>query len=152
MVEYSDTGRITVADIPGLIEGAHDDRGLGHDFLRHIVRTQALLYVVDGAGTEGREPAEDLACLVEELRQYDDSLLEKPCFVFCNKAEIKGTIKRRRKLAEVAASFGMKVIEGSALKGMEIGSIAVELRKNVEIAKQLQKEKNKIAVGDGNKK
>ncbi|CAM9699155.1 unnamed protein product, partial [Laminaria digitata] len=70
-VEYSDTIRLRVADIPGLIDGAHQNRGLGHEFLRHVSRTRALMFVIDAAGSEGRDPVEDLISLKEELRLYD---------------------------------------------------------------------------------
>ncbi|MFM8653470.1 MAG: Obg family GTPase CgtA, partial [Verrucomicrobiota bacterium] len=66
--------RFTVADIPGLVEGAHTGKGLGHDFLRHIERCAVLLFVIDAAGTEGREPAEDYRLLRKELREYDPVL------------------------------------------------------------------------------
>lgn len=61
--------------------------------IMNVLCLQVLLYVVDGAGTESREPADDLMCLVDELKHYDESLLQKPSFVFCNKAEIKGIYK-----------------------------------------------------------
>ena len=113
--------KLILAVIIFVLLGAHEDRGLGHDFLRHIERTHALLYVIDGAGTENREPADDLKCLVEELRQYDDTLLEKPSFVFCNKAEMKGIIRKKNRLYKTAEELGLNVVEGSALKGVEIG-------------------------------
>jgi GTPase len=90
VVEYSDLERVTVADIPGLIDGAHENRGLGHDFLKHIERTKVLLYVVDAAGTEGRDPATDLRHLINELRLYDEELLTKPALVFANKHDLTG--------------------------------------------------------------
>ncbi len=90
IVEYNDMKRISVADIPGLIEGAHENRGLGHDFLKHIERTKLLLYVIDMAATENRRPVDDLICLVKEIEAYDASLLDKPSLVFGNKVDLKG--------------------------------------------------------------
>ncbi len=82
--------RVTVADIPGLIEGAHENVGLGHDFLRHIVRCKLLVFVLDMAGTEGREPLEDLQKLRKELDLYDTKLSERPWIVVANKMDIEG--------------------------------------------------------------
>ncbi|GAC1544793.1 MAG: GTPase ObgE [Herpetosiphon sp.] len=80
--------QFVVADIPGLIEGAHSGIGLGHDFLRHIERTRALIHVVDGAGTEGRDPFEDYQRINEELRLYQPELLERPQVVALNKQDL----------------------------------------------------------------
>lgn len=85
-----DCYRLRVADIPGLVEGAHQNRGLGHEFLRHIARTRALVYVVDAAGTEDRSPADDLANLVKEVHLYDEALAQKAAFVVANKVDLPG--------------------------------------------------------------
>lgn len=90
VVELAGYERITVADIPGLIEGAHVNVGLGHDFLRHILRCKMLVFVVDMAGSEGREPIEDLQKLRRELDLYDPSLSERPWIVVANKMDLKG--------------------------------------------------------------
>lgn len=79
-----------MADIPGLIDGAHRNRGLGHEFLRHVSRTRALMFVVDAAGSEGRDPVEDFESLKEELRLYDGELAGKPAFVVANKTDLEG--------------------------------------------------------------
>lgn len=89
-----DTIRLRVADIPGLIDGAHRNRGLGHEFLRHVARTRALIFVVDAAGSEGRDPVEDLNSLKEELRLYDGELAGKPAFVVANKTDLPGEYRR----------------------------------------------------------
>jgi GTP-binding protein len=80
--------RITVADIPGLIEGAHRNIGLGHEFLRHIVRCRLLLFVLDMAGSEGREPGSDYASLRRELKLYDPALATRPWIVVANKMDL----------------------------------------------------------------
>lgn len=91
VVELPDRyARVTVADIPGLIEGAHDNVGLGHDFLRHIVRCKLLVFVLDMAGSEGREPIEDLQKLRKELDLYDPTLSERPWIVVANKMDLEG--------------------------------------------------------------
>ena len=77
-----------MADIPGLIEGAAEGAGLGHDFLRHIERTKILLHVVDAAGTEGRDPVEDIRVMMDELRGYNEDLLKKPMLIAANKTDV----------------------------------------------------------------
>ena len=79
--------RITIADIPGLIEGASENRGLGHRFLKHIERCPLLLIVLDMAGTDGRNPADDLQDLFDELKAYDPDLLNRPRMIAANKMD-----------------------------------------------------------------
>src|SRR6267378_4017847 len=90
VVDFSGYRRATVADIPGLIEGAHRGLGLGHDFLRHITRCRIFLFVVDIAGSEGRNPVEDLQQLRKELDLYDPLLSQRPWFVIANKMDLPG--------------------------------------------------------------
>jgi GTP-binding protein len=89
ILEYADTyERATIADIPGLIEGAHNNVGLGHEFLRHILRCRMLLHVIDMAGSEGRNPLEDLAALRKELSLYSPLLADRPWMVVANKMDL----------------------------------------------------------------
>lgn len=88
VVELGEYRRVTVADIPGLIEGAHRDLGLGHDFLRHITRCRLLLFVLDMAGSEGRSPIADLESLRREIDLYDTRLSQRPWFVIANKMDL----------------------------------------------------------------
>jgi GTPase len=88
MIEYPAYHRTTVADIPGLIEGAHENRGLGHEFLRHIMRCRILLFVVDTAGSEGREPWDDIALLRKEVSLYSEELSERPWMIITNKMDL----------------------------------------------------------------
>jgi len=96
VVELPGFQRVTVADIPGLIEGAHRNVGLGHEFLRHIVRCKLLVFVLDMAGSEGREPIEDLQKLRRELDLYDARLSERPWMVVANKMDIEGAEENLR--------------------------------------------------------
>ncbi|HEX4200537.1 MAG TPA: GTPase ObgE [Chthoniobacterales bacterium] len=88
VVEFDGYQRLTVADIPGLIEGAHRNVGLGHDFLRHIVRCKLFVFVLDTAGSEGRNPINDLQTLRRELDLYDPTLSRRPWLIAANKMDI----------------------------------------------------------------
>ena len=87
IVEYPDWKRLTVCDVPGLIEGAHQNVGLGHKFLRHIQRCKILVLLLDMAGTDGRKPWDDYKQLLSELGLYDPALLERPRLVVANKMD-----------------------------------------------------------------
>jgi GTPase len=87
IVEYADWHRLTVCDVPGLIEGAHANVGLGHEFLRHIQRCKILVLLLDMAGTDNRKPWDDYKQLLKELELYDPALVEKPRLVVANKMD-----------------------------------------------------------------
>jgi len=89
-VEYPTWEKLRVADIPGLIDGAHQGIGLGHDFLRHIERTSFLVYVIDMGGVDGRDPLEDYVNLREELELYNAELLARPSVIIANKMDVPG--------------------------------------------------------------
>ena len=87
ILEYPDYKRLTVCDVPGLIEGAHENVGLGHAFLRHIRRCKVLVILLDMAGTDNRAPWDDYAKLLKELELYDPEMIEKPRYVVANKMD-----------------------------------------------------------------
>ena len=87
IVEYADFHRLTVCDVPGLIEGAHRNVGLGHAFLRHIERCKVLVLLLDMAGTDARAPWDDYRNLLKELELYDPTLLLRPRLVVANKMD-----------------------------------------------------------------
>jgi GTP-binding protein len=107
VVDFPGYRRATIADVPGLIEGAHRNVGLGHDFLRHITRCQLLLFVLDVAGSEGRNPIEDLQNLRREIDLYDARLSQRRWFVIANKMDLPGapenlaTLRKRFRSVEV---------------------------------------------------
>ena len=90
--------RFTVADIPGLIDGAHRDVGLGHGFLRHIERCRALCYVLDLGGVDGRDPLEDLAALRRELEFHLEGLSRRPAIIVANKTDLESAADNLRRL------------------------------------------------------
>ena len=104
---------IVLADIPGLIEGASDGAGLGHDFLRHVERTRLLLHVVDISGSEGRDPLEDLDRINAELDRYGD-LGQKPQIIVCNKMDLPGAEENLKRMRAQAAPAGISVFPVSA--------------------------------------
>ncbi|MGP4041718.1 GTPase ObgE [Gracilibacillus sp. D59] len=88
VVDTADQRSFVLADLPGLIEGAHEGIGLGHQFLRHVERTRVILHVLDMASTEGRDPYEDFLTINKELEQYDPTLLERPMIIVANKMDL----------------------------------------------------------------
>ena len=123
VVELPGYRRITIADIPGLIEGAHENVGLGHDFLRHIVRCKLLVFVLDMAGSEGREPLADLQTLRKELDLYDPKLSERAWLVVANKMDLPEAkeklkaFKRRYKKVEI---FPVSADRGEGLEELKL--------------------------------
>jgi GTP-binding protein len=111
VVRVDDTTDFVVADIPGLIEGASEGKGLGHRFLRHVERARVLLFLLDLAPTDGRAPAEQLEVLLEELRRYRPSLLERPRVVVGSRADL---------LADADAEVGPCELVVSAVTGAGI--------------------------------
>lgn len=97
---FDDYTTLRIADIPGLIAGAHEGRGLGHDFLRHIERATALIYVIDMAGVDGREPWDDYAALRDELGFHNKELLKRRSLVAANKMDLPGAADNLRKFAK----------------------------------------------------
>ncbi|MES2506137.1 MAG: GTPase ObgE [Verrucomicrobiota bacterium] len=100
VIHFGDHRRGTLADIPGLIEGAHQNIGLGHDFLRHIMRCRILLFVVDAAGTEGRDPVEDLETVRKEVSLYSKELSKRPWHILANKIDVEGAEANVERLKE----------------------------------------------------
>lgn len=127
VVDVKGAGGFVMADIPGLIEGASEGVGLGHDFLRHIERTKVLVHVVDAASTEGRDPVEDIKTIMNELKGYDESLLDRPQVIAANKIdaiydEENDNIKRIRE-----AFPDIKVFPISGVSGKGIPELLYEL-------------------------
>ncbi len=107
---------ITAADIPGLIEGAHRNVGLGHAFLRHVERSRLLLFVLDMAGADGRRPEEDYARLRRELELYKDELAARPFLIAANKMDLPGAEKAYRSFLRSTRLSPSRVLPISALK------------------------------------
>jgi GTP-binding protein len=127
VVEFDGYQRATVADIPGLIEGAHRNVGLGHDFLRHIVRCKLLVFVLDIAGSEERNPIENLGSLRRELDLYDPTLSQRGWIVVANKMDLPGAEENLRILQ---SRFSDKsILPMAAAEGRGIEEFKIALRK-----------------------
>jgi GTP-binding protein len=112
-----DERTFVAADIPGIIEGAHEGAGLGLRFLRHVERTRVLLHVVDASGASGRDPAGDLALVREEVRRYAPDLLERPQLVAATKRDIVQGADPLSDLRRAAEGLGLEVLPLSAVTG-----------------------------------
>ena len=125
VIEYPDRfDRIVMADIPGLIEGAHDNRGLGHQFLRHIERCTLLVFIIDMAGSENRKPWDDFKVLERELRLYSQVLAAKPRVIVANKLDLPAAPKY---LQEFKARVKERVIPISCFNGDGLEDLRTQL-------------------------
>ena len=104
-----------MADIAGIIEGAHEGMGLGLKFLKHIERTKVLIHVVDISGSEGRDPIDDYKKIIEELGQYDEKLLSKPMLVAANKIDAACDEERLENFVKFVEADGKRVFKISAV-------------------------------------
>ncbi len=102
-------GGFVIADIPGLIEGASEGIGLGHEFLRHIERTKVLIHIIDGAGVEGRDPVEDIKAINAELEAYNPDLLKRPQVIAANKMDTLPEEDREEMIALIREEYGEDV-------------------------------------------
>jgi len=114
VVRLDDETSFVIADIPGLIEGAHQGVGLGHEFLRHVERTKVLIHVVDVSGIEGRNPIDDFEQINKELKEYNPKLFQKHQIVAANKVDITGSEKYLEEFTRYAENKGYRVFPISA--------------------------------------
>jgi GTP-binding protein len=119
VVELPGYRRVTIADIPGLIEGAHRDLGLGHDFLRHITRCRFLLFVIDVAGSEGRNPVDDVRNLRREIDLYDPALSKRPWYIIANKIDLPAAQKNLETLQNSFPTVETVPVSASTGHGIE---------------------------------
>ena len=120
VVDLDDAKGFVIADIPGLIEGASDGVGLGHEFLRHIERTKVIIHMVDAASTEGRNPVADIKAINHELYAYNPELLSRPQVIAANKIDVLNAMDGTDPIKELRDEFekdGIKVFPISAVTG-----------------------------------
>lgn len=120
MVETEDGRSFAMADLPGLIEGAHEGVGLGHQFLRHIERTRVIVHIIDMSGMEGRDPYEDYVTINKELEQYNLRLMERPQVIVANKMDMPDAEENlqafREKVGEDVKVFPISAVSRQGLK------------------------------------
>jgi len=120
VLQFEDGGQCIIADIPGLIEGAHEGAGLGHKFLRHIERTRILLHVIDGSGQEN-DPLEQYHVLTHELQLYNEQLMGRERLVLLNKIDLFDSDAQLGELRDRFRSEGIEVLPISAATGEGLG-------------------------------
>ena len=132
-VVYVEEGvSFVMADIPGIIEGAHEGAGLGHDFLRHIDRCRLLIHMVDVSGSEGRDPMADFEAINEELRQYSPALASRRMLVAGNKVDIAGDRTLVDRLRAHVEARGMPFFEISAATGQGVRELVFAAARELE--------------------
>ncbi len=127
-IEYRDFAQVTMADVPGIIEGAARGVGLGIDFLRHLERARVLVYVIDMAGTDNREPWKDYEILSKEISEYNQELAERPSLVVANKMDEEAAVEN---LPRFVKETGVTPIQVNCVDGTGLDVLKEELRKIV---------------------
>ena len=120
VIEFPNYRRAAIADIPGLIEGAHRGLGLGHEFLRHITRCRVLVFVIDIAGSEGRNPIEDLQNLRREIALYDPTLSARPWLVAANKMDLANAKENLDALRQRFPNISIVPISAAKGEGIDV--------------------------------
>ena len=127
----TENGGFVIADIPGLIEGASEGVGLGHEFLRHIERTRVLVHIVDAASTEGRDPVDDIYKINKELEAYNPEIAARPQLIAANKIDCIFEDGEENPVDRLRAEFepkGIKVYPVSAATGQGIRELLFGIR------------------------
>jgi GTP-binding protein len=127
VVEVRAGQSFVMADIPGIIEGAHEGVGLGYEFLRHIERTRILVHVIDASGTEGRDPLEDFHIINRELKEYSEKLAERPQIIAANKSDLPDAESNVQRLRDSLEPLGYRVFPVSAAQNKGFSSLLNEI-------------------------
>jgi len=146
VVALSGDRDFVVADVPGLIEGAHEGHGLGHQFLRHIERTKVIIHLVDVSGASGRDPVKDLDTIRKELELYNPELLKKPHLVAANKIDAVDDPKRITALEKRAKKLKLQFFQISAVAGTGVKELIETAWPIIAAAREL--EAKAAALGD----
>ncbi|MDE7222207.1 MAG: GTPase ObgE [Acetatifactor sp.] len=159
VVDLDDARGFVIADIPGLIEGASQGAGLGHEFLRHIERTKVIIHIVDAAGTEGRDPIEDVYAINKELENYNADISQRPQVIAANKIDAIYSLEESNPLAALKTEFeplGIPVYPISAISGQGLKELLYHVREMLDqldqeptvFAQEFFPEEERAAYGD----
>ena len=132
VVRYKDFETFVMADIPGLVEGAGEGVGLGHQFLRHVERTKVFIHVVDAAALEGGDPIADIETINKELASYNEELLKRPQIIAANKTDIPGSEENVRRIREKYEALGYKVFPISAATNAGLEPLMAEVAETLK--------------------
>lgn len=137
VVDLESGGGFVIADIPGLIEGASDGVGLGHEFLRHIERTRVLIHMVDAASTEGRDPIEDIYAINKELKAYNAEIAARPQVIAANKVDVLGGDQEPvERLKQEFEPQGIRVFPISAVAGQGLKELLYYVKELLDASPQ----------------
>ncbi|MBO7402860.1 MAG: GTPase ObgE [Lachnospiraceae bacterium] len=139
VVDLENKKGFVIADIPGLIEGASEGVGLGHEFLKHIERTKVLVHLVDGSTVEGRDPVEDIKVINNELAQYNAELTKKPQIIVANKMDVMLPEEADAVLSRIKEAFreeGYPVYAISAVSGKGVRELMFKISETLEEIKE----------------
>ena len=141
VVDLDGADGFVIADIPGLIEGASEGVGLGHEFLRHIERTRVLIHMVDATSTEGRDPIEDIHAINEELKAYNPEIAKRPQVIAANKIDCFYGEDREKVLQAIKDEFepeGISVFPISAVSGEGVRALLYHVKDMLDHVKEEQ--------------
>lgn len=133
VVKTKDNRSYVVADLPGLIKGASLGEGLGDKFLKHIERTRVLAHIIDMSGIEGRDPYGDYIVIMDELRQFDPKLLDKPMIIIANKMDMESSLEN---LKEFKKKVNQEIYEISAIKNEGIDNVLIKIADMLDTIKK----------------
>ncbi|MCR5638575.1 MAG: GTPase ObgE [Lachnospiraceae bacterium] len=132
VVDLTGMDGFVIADIPGLIEGAAEGAGLGHEFLKHIERTKMMIHIVDAAGTEGRDPVEDIEAINKELSAFSESIIKKPYVIAANKMDCLPEEEREEVMEKLKKAYpDIKIFPISAVSGEGISDLLMQVNSMV---------------------
>ncbi|HLS61562.1 MAG TPA: GTPase ObgE [Virgibacillus sp.] len=147
VVETSDHRSFVIADLPGLIEGAHEGIGLGHQFLRHIERTRVIVHIIDMACIEGRDPYDDYVTINEELKAYDEKLMDRPQIIAANKMDMPGADSNLEKFkSRLSSDVDVHAISALTKDGLRnvLFAVADTLDSIPKISTEIKEDEDKV--------
>ena len=144
VVRIDDERSFVLADIPGLIEGASEGVGLGHDFLRHVERTKVLLHVIDVAGVDGRDPIDDFEKINYELAQHSERLSKRKQIIVANKMDLPEAEENYQRLKEYVEERGYEIVKASAATGEGLREL---MYKAYDLMLQYEPEEEEVELG-----